>query len=112
MNIALLTPQPTNRVTFKRSHERFVPDTPGCYVLTTFSGEVLYVGLTDNLRRRMDQHLDNPEKTGETKLGRAVVFHWVATSDTFKVERTWMNIHIQHEGAWPLLNKMYSPTST
>ncbi|MCP1848392.1 hypothetical protein J2R80_002215 [Bradyrhizobium sp. USDA 4541] len=60
----------------------------------------------------MDQHLDNPEKTGETKLGRAVFFYWVETADTFKIERTWMNIHIQHEGAWPLLNKAYSPTST
>lgn len=110
MNIDQLIPLPTHRETFKRNRERFIPDKPGCYVLTTFSGMVLYIGLTDNLRRRMGEHLDSPTKTAKTKRGRAVVFHWMETLDTNKVERTWMNIHIQHEGSWPELNKMYSPT--
>jgi len=29
--------------------------------------------------------------------------------DTNKVERTWMNTHLVHEGALPILNKAYSP---
>lgn len=81
-------------------------------MLTTFSKEVLYVGLADNLRRRMNQHLDNPTKTDETKLGRAVLFHWIESPDTNKIERTWMNIHIQSEGVLPVLNRFYSPTAT
>jgi hypothetical protein len=72
---------------------------------------VLYVGLATNLRKRINDHLDCPEKTRETVKGRAVLFHWLETADINKVERTWMNIHIQHEGALPLLNKVYSPVS-
>lgn len=112
MNIAELIPPPSHREAFMRSRERFVPAASGCYVLTTLDGVVLYVGLADNLRRRMGQHLDNPEKTGLTKLGRAIFFHWYESAETEKVERTWMNIHIQHEGVLPVLNRAYSPTFT
>ena len=73
---------------------------------------MLYIGLAENLRRRMNDHLDSPSKASETRLGRAVLFHWLETADTNKVERTWMNIHAQSEGTLPLLNKVYSPVST
>lgn len=113
MNISELIPQPTRRESFQRSRCKFVPDRSGCYVLTTFTGVVLYVGLATNIRVRMSQHLDTPEKTNETPLGRAVLFHWIEVdqSEIEKVERTWLNIHAQHEGKWPLLNKVYSPVS-
>lgn len=81
-------------------------------MLTTFSKTVLYIGLTNNLRRRMNEHLDNPEKTCETKNGRAVYFFWIESDEVNKIERAWMNIHNLIEGALPLLNKVYSPTST
>ncbi|MGD0908562.1 MAG: GIY-YIG nuclease family protein [Candidatus Acidiferrales bacterium] len=88
-----------------------MPETSGCYVLTTFEKLVLYVGLATNLRRRMNEHLDSPEKTRATEKGRSVLFHWLETPDINKVERTWLNIHVQHEGAYPPLNKIYSPVS-
>jgi hypothetical protein len=112
MNVDALVPEASHCEAFKRSRERFVSEKSGCYALTTFSKIVLYIGLADNLRRRMNDHLDSPIKTGETELGRAVLFHWIESPDTNKIERTWMNIHIQHEGVLPLLNKMYSPTPT
>jgi len=112
MNVSELVPLPNHCESFKRNRERFVPEVPGCYVLATFSGVVLYVGLADNLRRRMNDHLDNPGKTGETRLGRAVLFHWIVSPDTNKIERTWMNIHMLREATLPLLNKVYSPTAT
>jgi hypothetical protein len=112
MNLSELIPQPTHREPFRRNRERFVPETSGCYVLTSFLGEVLYVGLADNLRRRMNDHLDDPTKTGETRLGRAILFHWIESADTNKIERTWMNSHVVDEGTLPVLNKVYSPTST
>lgn len=111
MNVSELIPQPQGCESFLRSRCRFVPDTSGCYVLTTFEKVVLYIGLATDLRRRMNQHLDVPEKTRATEKGRAVLFHWLQTLDINVVERTWMNIHIQHEGTLPLLNKMYSPVS-
>ena len=111
MKIDLLIPQPPKNETFKRSRERFVPEVSGCYVLTTFSRDVLYIGLTENLRRRMNEHLDSPQKTGETKLGRALLFFWMECTDTRLIERTWLNVHIQHEGARPVLNKVDSPVA-
>lgn len=112
MNTVDLTPTPTNRRPFRRNHQKFVPDRSGCYVLSTFIGVVLYVGLAEDLRRRMGEHLDTPEKVSATRFGRAVWFHWVETVQTNKVERTWMNIHIQSEGRLPELNRAYSPTTT
>lgn len=112
MKLDALVPLPAHRETFKRNRERFVPSVAGCYVLTTFEGDVLYIGLSVNLRKRMNDHLDNPQKTGTSKNGRAIFFYWLASPDTNKIERTWLNIHIEREGALPILNSIYSPTST
>ena len=112
MNISELFPLPTQYETFKRARERYIPDKPGCYALATFSKVVLYIGLTNNLRRRMNEHLDNPEKTCETENGRAVFFFWIESHEINKIERTWMNIHNLIDGALPEFNKVYSPTST
>jgi hypothetical protein len=57
----------------------------------------------------MGQHLDDPHKTCETVFGRAVLFHWIKTEDLNKVERTWIQIHEQHEGVRPILNRTSSP---
>jgi hypothetical protein len=60
----------------------------------------------------MNEHLDTSEKTGVTKNGRAILFFWIQSDELNKIERTWLNIHIQHEGELPVLNRMYSPTPT
>lgn len=111
MNVSTLTPLPDKREPFRRNRERFIPTVPGCYVLTTFEGVVLYIGLAVDLRRRLNDHLDSPAKTNLTEKGRAVFFYWIETDDTNKIERTWLNIHIQHEGTMPILNRIYSPVS-
>ncbi len=111
MKLDMLVPQPVKHETFKRNRERFVPKKSGCYVLTTFANDVLYVGLTKNLRSRMNDHLDSDEKTAPTVLGRATYFYWIEGLEIEKIERTWMNIYIQHEGILPPLNTKYSPTS-
>ena len=112
MNVAELVPQPTHVETFRRSRERFVPEKPGCYVLTTFTRVLLYIGLATNLRRRMSNHLDSEAKIGATAFGRAALFLWIESDEIQKIERTWMNIHIQHEGGLPVLNSVYSPVPT
>jgi predicted GIY-YIG superfamily endonuclease len=112
MNVGLFVPAPTRSEAFRRNRDHFVSEASGCYALTNFSKEVIYVGLAKNLRRRFNQHLDDQRKTAVTDLGKAILFWWCETEDINKVERTWMNIHIQHEGKLPLLNNAYSPTST
>jgi hypothetical protein len=54
----------------------------------------------------MNNHLDDPRKTLQTKFGRATRFFWLESSDTNKIERTWMNMHIQMEGELPVLNSI------
>jgi hypothetical protein len=107
-----LVPLPAARRPFRLDHQKFVPRRSGCYVLSTFLNEVLYVGLAIDLRRRMGEHLDNPGKTAETALGRAIWFSWFETEEREKVERTWMNIHLSKEGRLPVLNGAYSPAAT
>ena len=60
----------------------------------------------------MNNHLDKAAKTCATTLGRAALFFWIEAEEINKIERTWMNIHIQHEGVLPVLNSLYLPTST
>jgi hypothetical protein len=112
MKTTALVPLPARQDSFRRSRERFIPSASGCYVLSTLDNDVLYVGLAKNLRRRFNQHLDNEQKTNVTPFGAAIFFHWFETDDINKVERTWMNTHIEKEGTLPLLNSAYSPTST
>jgi hypothetical protein len=111
MNVEKLTPCPLSREAFHLSREKFVPERSGCYVLTTFAGVILYIGLAKALRRRMHEHLNSSEKTNTTAFGRAVLFYWLESDELQKVERTWLNIHLENEGFLPVLNKIYSPTS-
>ena len=70
---------------------------------------IIYVGVGQgyDALERFD-----PKKIAETLLGRAFWFHWLETMDLNKIERTWMNIHIENEGSLPELNGIYSPTFT
>jgi excinuclease UvrABC nuclease subunit len=111
MNVDSFIPCPIFKESFHLSRRKYVPEKSGCYVLTNFSGIVLYVGLAKNLQRRMNDHLKSSGKTTETVFGRAVLFHWIETDDINKIERTWLNIHIAYEGSMPILNKIYSPTA-
>ena len=111
MNVSALMPAPTHSQTFEWNNVRHIPERPGCYVLTTFSRSVLYVGRTRNLRARMSQHLDDDKKTNATSSGRAVLFWWTESDDIERIERTWVNVHIQHEGRLPVLNGLYPAIS-
>ena len=111
MNIERLRPLPLFKEAFSLSREKYIIDKSGCYVLTTFPGTILYIGLAKNLRRRMHDHLNSPEKTNVTPLGRAIYFHWIESEALNKLERTWLNIHLENDGVLPIMNKIYSPTS-
>ena len=109
MNVDQLKPQPTDRENFLRNRQRFVPRESGCYALVSFQGTVLYVGLTDSLRRRFGDHLDDPRKTTNTAEGRAFFFYWLECDELEKVERTWQNECELVDGKLPILNGIRSP---
>ncbi|MFH1674859.1 MAG: GIY-YIG nuclease family protein [Pseudomonadota bacterium] len=113
MKIEQLIPLPKDKVHFKLSSFKSVPKEPGCYVLTTFDNDILYIGLSDNLFDRFRQHLDKPEKTNPTKVGKAVWFYYTIYDPTNlpKLERTWLNQFDVIHGRLPILNKVNSPVS-
>jgi hypothetical protein len=106
-----LSPQPIEKVPFKLSFFKLVPKSPGCYILATFNDEILYIGLSDNLFARFQQHLENPEKTNPTKIGKAIWFYYLPydVNNLPKLERTWINQYIANKGELPILNKINSP---
>lgn len=113
MNVRLLEPAVSTRVLFKRTSGLFVPGEPGCYVLATFDGSVLYIGLTKKLKRRFEDHLDTDQKVSPTTDGKAVWFHFlICREDQLEFfERSWLEQYRNAEGKLPLLNKVRSPVS-
>lgn len=111
MKIEELTPLPIDKVHFKLESFKSVPKNTGCYVLTTFDNDILYIGLSDNLFNRFQQHLDNPDKTNPTKEGKAVWFYFLIYNpkNLPELERTWLNQFTSKHGRRPILNKMDSP---
>ena len=111
MKVADLKPVPDRSGDFSHRGARSVPETAGCYSLSTFGNEILYVGLSVNLRARCLQHLDSDEKRGVTGRGRAFRFHFLQLAterDLHRVERGGMNQYVLEHGTLPELNKIYS----
>ena len=111
MNVSQLSPMPSEQLVFKLTSVKLLPTVAGCYVLTNFSGEILYVGLTVNLLQRFKQHRDTSEKREPTILGRAHWFYFVTADETEinAIERGWQNQYSVVHGALPVLNKIDSP---
>jgi predicted GIY-YIG superfamily endonuclease len=111
MKIEELIPLPKDKVHFKLASFKSVPKETGCYVLTTFEDDILYIGLSDNLFNRFQQHLDNPDKTNPTEEGKAIWFYFKIydAKNLPKLERTWLNQFTSKHGRRPILNKMDSP---
>jgi len=113
MKLNELSPLPKDRVVFKRSSFKSVPKSQGCYVLTTFEDDILYIGLATNLNQRFQQHLDNPEKVNPTKEGKATWFYYLSFNpkNLPMLERSWLNQFVNSHGKRPILNKADSPIS-
>ncbi len=113
MKVEELTPKPINKVQFKLAFIKSVPQDNGCYILTTFENNILYIGLAINLNNRFKQHLENTEKTTLTSEGKAIWFYFITydPKNLPKLERTWLNQFANVHGRLPILNKVNSPIS-
>lgn len=106
-----LNPEPMGKVQFDFSQTAMVPEDSGCYVLATFRGDILYVGQSANIARRMGQHLDDPAKRATTPSGKAFWFYYeLCKSHCLDgLERGWVNAHTLKEGGLPFFNKIHPP---
>lgn len=113
MNVKQLTPAADQQTQFAWSHHVTVPDAPGCYVLATYAGGVLYVGLASkSIRARMGAHLDTQEKLKGGPLGVPFWFYFkqCTSGEVNAIERGWMQQSILIDGELPYLNRVYSPS--
>lgn len=113
MNVKDLIPNPSDRVLFQASSIKLLEPVSGCYVLSTFEGFILYVGLTVDLKVRFDNHVGDEVKRGTTADGRAFWFYFFKCDfkDLQKIERTWQNDFKSKHGRNPILNHRDSPIS-
>ncbi len=112
MRVASLNPPVVASEDFSHRGADFVPQKSGCYALTNASGDILYLGKAENLKRRMGDHLDDTEKTGMTPLGVASVFHYALCErgQLPSLETGWMNqFKMSENGKRPPLNKADPP---
>ena len=112
MKIECLYPLPAKREVFSWSRHSRIPARPGCYVLTTFGSDVLYVGLsTVSIRDRMGEHLDSDEKRAVGALGAAYWFYYLLRNprEVASIEGGWINQTILETGSRPPFNKVDSP---
>ena len=113
MFFSSLNPAPDGKAEFSYAGLRDTPDESGCYALAAYNGEILYVGQTQNLRNRMEQHLREDAKRKLTPHGVAFWLHYKKwpTIQLDGLERGWMQQHqLQEQGARPFFNKIDAPT--
>ena len=113
MKIEELNPTPAGKNRFNLASYKLVPKEAGCYVITSFDNEILYIGLAQNLNSRFVQHLDNSEKTMPTAEGKAIWFYYLNyhSNNLPELERSWLNQYSAKHGRRPILNKADSPIS-
>lgn len=107
MKVESLTLAFTQTVSFDLRFNLNVPSSSGCYVLSNMYREILYIGETGDLSRRMREHLGTPRMVQMTSLGRACWFSYllVPSERRYQVEQSLLAHHKFAEGALPLLNR-------
>ncbi len=112
MFITSLNPAPEDSERFEYPDLRRLPAEPGCYVLTTVGGVIIYIGQSINILNRVAQHFDDPNKQMPTPDGVAFWCHYLRTSkyNLDRLERGWLNAHVLCEGALPHFNKVGGPS--
>ncbi len=112
MIVTELKPNISKKLEFHLNKVKFLPEKMGCYVITNFNEDIMYIGQTINLKSRMQQHLDNVEKTKLTQIGKAYYFYFKTVDqekDLNKLERGWLNHFELKEGHIPILNSVRGP---
>ena len=112
MKVSILRPECSNEVEFSETSVLDIPMLPGCYVLSNWSKDILYIGQAKSLRSRIYSHLADFAKISMTAMGKVYWIHY-ALYDEFslnRLERGWTQQHENHEGSLPILNRIQPPS--
>lgn len=99
------------RVEFSRKRLNAVPESTGIYVLTSYFDRILYIGVSQNLRRRFSEHLQNTEKLELTPHGRVFWFYFKTCPEmeSKPTEHALILDYQLKEGSLPYFNKINAP---
>ena len=106
-----IKPKIENTIEFEFSKLNKAPETYGCYIISNFDNEIMYIGKATSLRNRMAGHLDTPEKNIKTRLGKAYWFSYKMCNDEFEIsrlEKGWLNEYELKTGELPIFNKIHA----
>lgn len=111
MKTSELIPAVDATIEFDFSKHKKIPNLSGCYAISNFENEILYIGKAINLRNRFVQHLESTEKTKMTVFGKPYWFSFALRKDEFeisKLEKGWLNHYELQHGGLPVLNKIHA----
>lgn len=111
MNIKNLQGQ-WKRKPFAPGKSFLIPKESGFYLLTNFTGDILYVGISMNLQRRFLEHMESNKFYDKSPLGKAYWFYYdfCEPKEHRQVERGLLG-HIElHEGTLPWFNRVRAPS--
>lgn len=109
MTFNTLKPKIEKTLEFDYSNQKKIPTNFGCYVISNFNNEIMYIGKATSLKNRFTKHLETSEKNSQTSLGKAYWFSFRECKDDFeieKLERGWLNHYVLNYGKLPIFNKI------
>ena len=114
MKVSELDPQPVEKIQFDGWQQRVAaPPESGCYVITTFHDDILYIGQSVRIDSRMKDHLEDNRKRQRAAGGVAYwLYYFVceSTDELNDLERGWVLQHMAREGgSKPPFNKVMPP---
>ncbi len=109
MTFNLITPKIEITLEFDYSNQKRIPEVFGCYIISNFNNEIMYIGRAKSLKNRFTNHLETVGKISQTSMGKAYWFSFRKCKDSFeieKLERGWLNEFILKKGELPIFNKI------
>ena len=107
MKVSDLGQQIHTKVGFELRFSIFAPTTSGCYILANIHEDVLYIGQTNNLQRRLEEHIGDSRMQQTTQLGVVTWFFYRETPEllAYPTEQSLLTEYKFREGVLPLLNR-------
>ena len=109
MNIQDLPPPRLEKASFLLQKKILIPATTGLYILHNFSGEVLYIGHSNNLQRRFGEHIYSTKKQQMTPSGKVFWFSYGIHKQAKDLEKGFLAQAVLMDGYLPYFNSILPP---